>query len=144
MSANTTDGQSEILESTAPTQGKNPNELDHIRDILFGTQSREMEQRIEALEAALQTLSSQLRDQLNQQAQRQSEATQSQAAAQAEQLQQMGQTLQAGLDGLSAELQQLRQEVAQAVQRLEHEKTNRVDLGQLLVALGEQLQANPK
>ena len=146
MSKNTPDKKAEIN-----------NEIDQLRHILYGNQARATEQRIDTLEARLESVNKDLQNSLNEQA-----ATLSGAAAKQfqtleaelaqaksnfnQRLEQQINDLRQQLADFRAESRQrdneLRQEMLTLGAMLDKQKTGRVELGQLLVDLGQQLQEN--
>lgn len=121
-----------MLDGGSPSQG----DLDRLRDILFGQQARTTNQRLAELEAELGALT---------------ETTNASASAAAAQLADTHHQLAQQLEALGAALaqfrteaqhrdDQLRQELLALIRDLEHRKTARRDLGQMLVDLGQRLQ----
>lgn len=122
-----------IQSSPTPDLPDTSNELERLRDILFGAQSRTIEERLHALDirvtqqyqeiiTLLQTQEASLRTEI---------ATQHNALREA--LQENTQASQARDDALHAALQSVEQ-------RLEADKVSRQELGQLLIEMGQQLQ----
>jgi chromosome segregation ATPase len=101
-----------------------PQEVDRIREIIFGSQMREYEQRFQTLQRDLGRLQQEL-DRLNDQL--------------GEQDREQGKKLQS----LRGEMRQvdddLRDELRQAVDQLMTDKTDRVILGDMLVEVGQRL-----
>ena len=113
------ENQHQVGQAEEPSQ-----EVDRVRDILFGPQLRDYEQRFQAVQQDLERL----QQEINQLTAQLSE----QDANQLKRLQ-----------GVHREMRQaddtLRSELRQAAHKLTTEKVDRVDLGQLFVELGEHL-----
>lgn len=109
-------------QSTSPTAA--PQEVDRIRDIIFGSQMREYEQRFQTLQRDLVRLQQEL-DRLNDQL--------------GEQDREQGKKLQS----LRGEMRQaddgLRDELRQAVDQLMAGKMDRAVLGDMFVEVGQRL-----
>jgi predicted nucleic acid-binding Zn-ribbon protein len=114
-----TDAQAKALRGTEPTQ-----EVDRIRDIIFGTQMRDYEQRFQNVQGDLDRLQGEI-DRLT------------------EQLSEQGTDQGKRLQNLRQEMRQvdeaLRDELRQTAQKLTLEKVDRLALGQLLIEVGTQL-----
>ena len=105
--------------STDPSQ-----EVDRVRDILFGPQLRDYEQRFEVAQGDLDRL----QDEIN----RLNELLREQDAGQLKRLHNLHREMRQADDTLRSELRQ-------AAQQLMTEKVDRVDLGQLFIELGNHL-----
>jgi len=103
-----------------------PQELDRIRDIIFGSQMREYEQRFQTLQRDLERLQEEL-DHLNTQLSEQDRLH-------VEKLQDLRKESRKADDDL-------RDELRQTAQRLIEEKVDRVTLGELFVDLGTHLKS---
>jgi len=113
-----------MANSQTSPQGNQSQEVDRVRDILFGPQLRDYEQRFEAVHRDLERLQDEidhLTDQLR-----------TQGADHQKQQQKLHREMRQGDD-------QLRAELRQAAQQLMTEKVDRVDLGQLFIELGTHL-----
>jgi hypothetical protein len=114
-----TDAQVKTLRGTEPAQ-----EVDRIRDIIFGAQMRDYEQRFQTVQRDLDRLQGEI-DRLT------------------EQLSEQGTDHGKRLQSLRQEMRQvdedLRDELRQTAQKLTVEKVDRLALGQLLIELGTQL-----
>jgi chromosome segregation ATPase len=114
-----------MAEQTASGAGT-AQEVERIRDIIFGPQMRDYEQRFQAAQRDLSRLQQEL-DRLNEQL--------------SEQDREQGKRLQA----LRGEMRQadddLRDELREKAQQLVTDKVDRVALGELFVELGTQLKA---
>ena len=111
-------------QTEAPSQVESAREIHRIRDIIFGPQMRDYEQRFQMLQRDLERLRQEvdhLTDQLSEQAGNQDKKLQS----------------------LRGEMRQvddeLRDELRQTVQGLASDKVDRVSLGELFVELGTHL-----
>jgi len=101
-----------------------PQELDRIRDIIFGSQMRDYEQRFQIVQRDL--------DRLQEEVAQLSEQLAEQDRQHAEKLQDLRQAVRKADDDL-------RDELRQTTQRLMEEKVDRVTLGELFVELGTHL-----
>jgi phenylalanyl-tRNA synthetase alpha subunit len=117
----------------APALAETPNELERLRDILFGAQSRTIEERLLTLDARVTQLYQELNGRLQEQERtfqtdlNTLNSTLQQTISDAEQnSHQRDEALQTKLQGLD--------------QRLEGTKVSRQELGQLLIEMGQQLQ----
>ncbi len=165
----------------SPTQNTPPqaNDLEQLRDILFGNQAQAINQQLTDLETRLETTRAEWKKNLNAQisktaqtaaanlsraekefAQKLAAAQQQQEeadAAQTAQLQAAKEELEAKLEQQIDDLKQqlrdfqtetrrqhdaLRLEILALGAMLDNQKTGRLELGQLLIQLGEQLQNN--
>ncbi|MBW7882599.1 MAG: hypothetical protein H3C34_08170 [Caldilineaceae bacterium] len=108
--------------STSPQ--KSPQEIDRIREIIFGTQMRQYEQSIMSLQQDFQRLERHIAEQSEQLAEWESK--------QAKAAQALRQEMR-DADG------SLRNELRQLAQQLEQEKVDRTLLGELFIELGNQL-----
>lgn len=102
------------------------NELERVRDILFGETARSYDDRLAGLQRYLDELKAEM-TQLTAATSAQDEA-QSQSLAETQ-------------NALSQTLHQMHQEILAAIARLEDQKVNRQDFGRALVQLGESLMA---
>ncbi len=110
--------------ASQPAAGSPPQEADRIRDIIFGPQIREYEQRFQSLQHDVERLQQEidrLRDDLTEQ-----------DSEQNKRMQTMRRDLRQGDDDLRAELRQ-------TSQALSFEKVDRFALGELFVNLGTHL-----
>ncbi len=191
--------------AAAESLGKTGNELDNIRDILFGNQARATENRLSELAARVETMRHELLNTINEQnnttterlaakinetktelvnrLKRQDEqqtiSLNQQSHKLSEENEQTRQDFQEAVDILTADFQtqlldikkelqdglnrlntdlserlltmqadsqqrdnDLRQELLTMVAWLDHKKTTRLDLGQMLIEVGQQLQSN--
>jgi chromosome segregation ATPase len=115
-----------MAEERAATSTGAPQEVDRIRDIIFGSQMRDYDQRFQTIQRDLDRLQQELgrlSDQLSEQDQGQTKKLQS----------------------LRSEVRQsdddLRQELRQAVDRLMADKMDRAALGDLFVEMGQRLKS---
>jgi chromosome segregation ATPase len=101
-----------------------PQEVDRIRDIIFGSQMRDYEQRFQTVQRDLKRLQQEL-DRLT------------------EQLSEQDQEQSKKLQSLRGEMRQadddLRDELRQAIDQLMTDKTGRIVLGDMLVEMGQRL-----
>lgn len=110
--------------STQPVAGSTPQEVDRIRDIIFGPQIRDYEQRFQALQRDIERLQQEL-DHLTEQLSEQD-------GEQNKRLQLLRRDQRQSDDDLRAELRQ-------TSQSLSFEKVDRAALGELFVNLGTHL-----
>ena len=110
--------------ASQPTAGSTPQEADRIRDIIFGPQIREYEQRFQSLQRDVERLQQEL--------DRMHEELTEQDAEQNKRLQAVRRDLRQGDDDLRTELRQ-------TAQALSFEKVVRFSLGELFVNLGTHL-----
>jgi len=110
----------------APTLEKTTEEVARIRDIIFGTQMRDYEQRFQALQRDVQRLQKAL-DALTEQ-------LSDQDSSQEKKLQALRREVRKADD-------ELRDELRGTAQKLLNSKVERVDLGQMLIELGTQLRS---
>lgn len=103
---------------------ESPQEVDRIRDIIFGPQMRDYDQRFRTFQDDVERLQRGL-DRLSE--------------TQAEQAAELGKKLQALRGEMRQEDDGLRAELRKAVDALSHDKVDRVQLGDLLIELGQQL-----
>jgi predicted nucleic acid-binding Zn-ribbon protein len=113
-----------MTEEQAVSSTGAPQEVDRIRDIIFGSQMRDYDKRFQTVQRDLNRLQQELdrlSDQLSEQDQEQSKKLQS----------------------LRSEMRQadddLRDELRQAVDQLTTDKTDRIVLGDMLVEMGQRL-----
>lgn len=133
------------------------NDLDQLRNILYGNQARATEQRLDDLEARLENLNRELQDNQNDRLSTLTDSTEKQFNAVEKKLTQTNTNLNQRLDQQISELRKqltdfrsesrqrdadLRQEMLTLGAMLDKQKTGRFELGELLVELGQQLQQN--
>lgn len=133
------------------------NDLDQLRNILYGNQARATEQRLDDLEARLEDVNQELKNSLKDQVTTLSGSTDQQFKAVEEKLAQTNTNLNQRLDQQISDLRKqltdfraesrqrdadLRQEMLTLGAMLDKQKTGRSELGELLVELGQQLQQN--
>ena len=106
------------------SQAGTPQEVDRIRDIIFGTQMRDYDGRFEAVKRDL--------DRLQQELERFNAQLEEQDSDQTKKLQTVRQELRTSDDGI-------RDELRATAQRLTSEKVDRENLGDLFIELGRQL-----
>jgi len=106
------------------SQAGTPQEVDRIRDIIFGTQMRDYDGRFEAVKRDL--------DRLQQELERFNAQLEEQDSDQTKKLQTVRQELRTSDDGI-------RDELRATAQRLTSEKVDREYLGDLFIELGRQL-----
>jgi DNA repair exonuclease SbcCD ATPase subunit len=111
-------------QESANAQTEVPRDVDRIRDILFGGQMREYEQRFQVMQRDLERLQQEL-DRLNEQ-------LGSQDGEQNKKLQTLRRDLKQAND-------ELRSELRQTTQALTNEKIDRAALGELFAELGNRL-----
>jgi DNA repair exonuclease SbcCD ATPase subunit len=111
-------------QESANAQTEVPRDVDRIRDILFGGQMREYEQRFQVMQRDLERLQQEL-DRLNEQ-------LSSQDGEQNKKLQTLRRDLKQAND-------ELRSELRQTTQALTNEKIDRAALGELFAELGNRL-----
>jgi predicted metallo-beta-lactamase superfamily hydrolase len=134
------------------------NELEKIRDILYGEQMREVNEHIAALEANLQTLSKQINGQISalDQESRQKLAQQSEemnrlSSEQGQKLKEESQGLVGQIEAIRKQIENeaklsqkrdeaLKKEVLDLLAKLESGKVARAELGQALIELGQSVQ----
>ncbi len=137
------------------------NDLDQLRNILYGNQARATEQRLTDLEVRIETVQRDLSDDINQRAASLANSASTQLTDVQQKLtDQLNQTavdfnqrldkqikdIQKSLADFRAEARQrdndLRQEMLTLGAMLDKQKAGRTELGELLVQLGQQLQEN--
>ncbi len=109
-----------------PTKAGTPQDVERIRDIIFGRQMRDYEGRFSAVMRDL--------ERLQQEIDRLTEALAEQDTDHAKKMQALRQELRAADDGIRSELRD-------TAQRLTADKVDRVMLGDLLIELGTHLKA---
>jgi len=109
-----------------PTKAATPQDVERIRDIIFGRQMRDYEGRFSAVMRDL--------ERLQQEIDRLTEALAEQDTDHAKKMQALRQELRAADDGIRSELRD-------TAQRLTADKVDRVMLGDLLIELGTHLKA---
>lgn len=114
----------EAQQTQATTGGETPQEIDRIRQIIFGPQMRENEQHRQTTQRDI--------ERLQQQVDRLTEQLASLESDQALKLKNLRQEMRESDDDI-------RQEVRESAQRLASEKVDRVVLGELFVTLGSHL-----
>jgi sirohydrochlorin ferrochelatase len=110
----------------AISQVEAPQEVDRIRDIIFGHQMRDYDQRFQIVRRDLERLQQEL-DRL-------AERLAEQDSSQAKRLQELRQEMRRADDDL-------RDELRQAAQTLTDDKVDRVALGELFIELGTHLKS---
>ena len=143
--------------NTPEAEIKTGNDLDQLRNILYGNQARATEQRLDDLEARLENLNRELQDNQNDRLSTLTDSTEKQFNAVEKKLTQTNTNLNQRLDQQISELRKqltdfrsesrqrdadLRQEMLTLGAMLDKQKTGRFELGELLVELGQQLQQN--
>ncbi len=134
------------------------NELEKLRDILYGEQMREIRERLDALELNLQTLSDQINGKISaldsenrQNLSQQTDEMQRIASEQQKKLQEQGQGLVGQIEGIRKQVEKeaqqsqqrddvLKKELHELLAKLESSKVTRAELGQALVELGKSVQ----
>ena len=111
-------------QANATPQMESAQEVDRIRDIIFGPQMRDYEQRFQIVQRDL--------DRLQQEFDRLSEQLTDQDSAQSKKLQNLHREMRQADDGLRDELRQI-------AQNLMTDKVDRVALGELFIELGTHL-----
>lgn len=101
------------------------NKLEAIKEIIFGQEKQDLDQKLGLLEDRVSKESDDIRKNLEQEIKSLRETLTAQMKALEE--------------ALTAQLQQQNETFKAEVSRIDHEKTNRADLGDLLIALGNQL-----
>lgn len=144
-------------ENTSDSKTATGNDLEQLRDILYGNQARATEQRLDDLEVRLENVNRELQNNLNDQVTTLSDSSEKQFKAVEEKLNQTNTHLNQRLDQQISELRKqladfraesrqrdtdLRQEMLTLGAMLDKQKTGRSELGELLVELGQQLQQN--
>ncbi len=112
--------------SKATPRAETAHEVDRIRDIIFGPQMRDYEQRFQTIQRDL--------DRLQQATDRLNEQLADQDSAQARKLQALRQEMRQADDDLRTELRQ-------TAQTLTTDKVDRLALGELFIQLGTHLKA---
>ncbi|MCB9418598.1 MAG: hypothetical protein H6667_02250 [Ardenticatenaceae bacterium] len=143
--------------NTSDTQIEMGNDLDQLRNILYGNQARATEQRLNEMEARLEDINQELKTNLDNQISSLSGLTDNQFKTVEEKLAQtnanFNQRLEQQISDLRKQLadfraesrqrdSDLRQEMLTLGAMLDKQKTGRSELGELLVELGQQLQQN--
>jgi tetrahydromethanopterin S-methyltransferase subunit G len=133
------------------------NDLDQLRNILYGNQARATEQRLDDLEVRLENVNRELQNSLQDQVTTLSGSTDQQFKKVEEKLVHTNTNLNQRLDQQISDLRKqitdfraesrqrdadLRQEMLTLGAMLDKQKTGRFELGELLVELGQQLQQN--
>lgn len=134
------------------------NELEKLRDILYGEQMREIRERLDALELNLQTLSDQINGKISaldseskQNLSQQTDEMQRIASEQHKKLQEQGQGLVGQIEGIRKQVEKeaqqsqqrddvLKKELHELLAKLESSKVTRAELGHALVELGKSVQ----
>lgn len=111
-------------QTEAPSQVESTREIHRIRDIIFGPQMRDYEQRFQMLQRDL--------ERLQQEVDRLTGQLTEQDSSQGKKLQSLRGEMRKADDGL-------RDELRQTAQALTTDKVDRVSLGELFVQLGEHL-----
>jgi len=113
-------------QSQATPRAETPQEVDRIRDIIFGPQMRDYEQRFQTVQRDL--------DRLQQATDRLNEQLADQDSAQVKKLQALRQEMRQADDDLRTELRQ-------TAQTLTTDKVDRLALGEMFIQLGTHLKA---
>jgi chromosome segregation ATPase len=110
----------------AAPEAESPQDVDHIREIIFGGQMRDYQQRFQDVQRDL--------DRLQKEIDRLAEQLAEQDDAQSKKLQRLRQDMRKADDDL-------RDELRQTTQKLGTDKMDRVALGEMFVELGTQLKS---
>jgi chromosome segregation ATPase len=134
------------------------NELEKLRDILYGEQVRGINERLTALEGNLQTLSDQINGKISaldseskQSLSQQTDEMKRLASEQSQKLQKESQGLVGQIEGIRKQVENeaqrsqqrdetLKKELLDLLAKLESSKVTRSELGQALVELGKSVQ----
>ncbi len=134
------------------------NELEKLRDILYGEQVRGINERLTALEGSLQTLSDQINGKISaldseskQSLSQQTDEMKRLASEQSQKLQKESQGLVGQIEGIRKQVENeaqrsqqrdetLKKELLDLLAKLESSKVTRSELGQALVELGKSVQ----
>jgi predicted nucleic acid-binding Zn-ribbon protein len=111
-------------QTSATSAVESAQEMDRVRDIIFGPQMRDYAQRFQAVERDL--------ERLQQEIDRLAEGLADQDSSQTKKLQNLRREMRRADDGL-------RDELRQTAQRLTDDKVDRVALGELFIELGTHL-----
>ena len=111
-------------QTSATSAVESVQEMDRVRDIIFGPQMRDYAQRFQAVERDL--------ERLQQEIDRLAEGLADQDSSQTKKLQNLRREMRRADDGL-------RDELRQTAQRLTDDKVDRVALGELFIELGTHL-----
>ena len=111
-------------QTSAPSAVESVQEMDRVRDIIFGPQMREYAQQFQTVERDL--------ERLQQEIDRLAEQLADQDSSQTKKLQNLRREMRRADDGL-------RDELRQTAQRLMDDKVERVALGELFIELGTHL-----
>ena len=111
-------------QANAMSQGESAQEVDRIRDIIFGPQMRDYEQQFQTVQRDL--------ERLQQETDRLAEQLADQDSSQTKKLQNLRREMRRADDGL-------RDELRQTAQKLTNDKVDRVALGELFIELGTHL-----
>jgi septal ring factor EnvC (AmiA/AmiB activator) len=111
-------------QTSAPSAVGSAQEMDRVRDIIFGPQMREYAQQFQTVERDL--------ERLQQEIDRLAEQLADQDSSQTKKLQNLRREMRRADDGL-------RDELRQTAQRLTDDKVDRVALGELFIELGTHL-----
>lgn len=101
------------------------NKLDAIKEIIFGEEKQNLDLQLGQLEDKLSKETEDIRDNLQREIKALNDSLSKQIAA-------LGETI-------TKQMQEQNEAFKKEVSRIDHEKTNRADLGDLLIALGNQL-----
>lgn len=144
-------------DNTTKSKVETSNDLEQLRDILYGNQARATEQRLDELEIRLEDVNQALKNNTADQVSSLSGSMQQQFKAVDEKLAQTNASINQRLDQQISDLRkqladfraesrqrdtELRQEMLTLGAMLDRQKTGRSELGELLVELGQQLQQN--
>jgi predicted nucleic acid-binding Zn-ribbon protein len=111
-------------QTSAPSAAESVQEMDRVRDIIFGPQMRDYAQQFQAVQRDL--------ERLQQEIDRLAEGLADQDSSQTKKLQDLRREMRRADDGL-------RDELRQTAQRLTTDKVDRVALGELFIELGTHL-----
>jgi len=111
-------------QTNAPAAAESAQEMDRVRDIIFGPQMREYAQQFQTVERDL--------ERLQQEIDRLAEGLADQDSSQTKKLQNLRREMRQADDGL-------RDELRQTAQKLTNDKVDRAALGELFIELGTHL-----
>jgi hypothetical protein len=101
------------------------NKLEAIKEIIFGQEKQDLNEKLRQLEDKVSKETDDIRSDFQKEIKALNESL-------SDQIKHLGETL-------MAQLQKQEESLKAEVSRIDHEKTNRADLGDLLIALGNQL-----
>lgn len=105
------------------------NKLEAIKEIIFGQEKQDLNEKLRQLEDKVSKETDDIRSDFQKEIKALNESL-------SDQIKHLGETL---METLMAQLQKQEESLKAEVSRIDHEKTNRADLGDLLIALGNQL-----